>query len=98
MSCVLSVRFGRMMTGKTTNRTYPMKRQVTRAERKAEFAAEIFLAASFFKMDTISGWKTPSLDAKIVKDSGSLVPLYNPMVKERYIPKLDKMPKFPKGK
>ncbi len=74
------------------------KKPITRQDRIREFNAEIYLSASFFKMSTLTGWKVPSLDARIVKESGSIVPLYNELAQQRYIPERETMPKYPQGR
>ena len=78
-------------------------KNVTRKQLQEQFAAETFLTASFFKMKTLgspdpkSEHFCPKLDKKINDESGSIVPMANTLVTERFIPKRDTMPKFPKG-
>jgi hypothetical protein len=73
-----------------------------RAEAKRKFAAELYLAGSFFKQRrfTEGDSHTPlqELDVRIKDQSGAIEPMANEHVTTRYIPERDKMPKFPKGR
>lgn len=74
----------------------------TRKELQREFAAELFLSASFFKMNRLtSGDKNTPLakvDAMVNRQSGSERPMNHPLASKRYFPEREKMPKFPKGR
>ena len=74
------------------------KRNLTRDELKKEFAAELYVAGSFFKMKRFSeGDKfTPlkELDVRVQRDSGAIAPMGNPKVTHRFIPDREPMPKI----
>ena len=66
-----------------------------RLEARAEMARELYLQASFFKMQTIG---SPSIDRTVNILSGAQVSFTSTRGGRRFFPPKDKMPKFPKGK
>ena len=73
-------------------------RDEKRAAAKREFAAELYLAASFFKQTRVTAGDkfTPlkELDAWINEESGVKQPMAHPKVQRRYIAEREPMPKI----